>query len=131
MAILFHEHTLTRHQLPPPPDTPGVVPTGGSMPRGHQKGQHCKWREFLDRSGWGASDVIHALKVFIMAPPTALQLLCTVLYQSAHTGAVDGIVEYTIRHMVSATMASSLADFGGCAQVLVRISYLSDAVLGK
>jgi hypothetical protein len=66
-----------------------------------------------------------------MAPPTAPQLLCTVLYQSAHTGAVDGIVEYTIRHMVSATMASSLADFGGCAQVLVRISYLSDAVLGK
>jgi hypothetical protein len=24
------------------------------MPRGHQKGQHCRWREFLDRSrSWG------------------------------------------------------------------------------
>ena len=31
------------------------------MPRGHQKGQHCKWREFLDRSGWGAHDPVSAL----------------------------------------------------------------------
>jgi hypothetical protein len=41
-------YAVTRHQLPPP------VPRGwyraAGVPRGHQKGQHCKWRESLDRS---------------------------------------------------------------------------------
>jgi hypothetical protein len=31
------------------------------MPRGHQKGQHCKWREFLDRSRSRGGDPPHAL----------------------------------------------------------------------
>jgi hypothetical protein len=37
------------------------------MPRGHQKGQQCKWRELQERRRWGMGgggrDVIHALVV--------------------------------------------------------------------
>jgi hypothetical protein len=45
---LFCSRSRERHQLPPP--VPREWYRAAGMPRGHQKGQHCKWRESLDRS---------------------------------------------------------------------------------